>query len=506
MSANQQTYSPLLETRGLTKTFTATPALAEVDFTLNRGEVHALLGENGAGKSTLIKLITGVHKKDAGAILLDGKEIDPRNPRHAQELGISAVYQEINLIPTLSVAENIYLGHQPTRLGLVNMRAANRQAHELLKTFDIDIDVTRDLSSYSIAIQQLVAIVRGVDLSVKVLILDEPTSSLSKHEVETLFSVMRSLKERGIGILLITHFLDQVYQISDRITVLRNGRKMGEHLTSQLSKMKLISEMLGRELTEELGAENKQKSTNQIDRETFLQVRGFAHRGKMEPFDLEIKEGEIVGLAGLLGSGRTETAHLIFGIVKSEKGEALVKGQKVNLSSPRQAIRQGFGLCPEDRKVEGIIADLSVRENIILALQAKQGWFKFLSFKKREQLALEMIEALRIVTPDTEKPVKDLSGGNQQKVILARWLVSNPEFLILDEPTRGIDVGAHAEIISIVKRLARHGKTMMIISSELAEVVDYSDRVVVLRDRKKLTELEGDQISETMIMQAIAEK
>jgi len=506
MSANEPKSSPLLETRGLTKSFTATPALDHVDFNLLPGEIHALLGENGAGKSTLIKLITGVYKKDAGTIHLEGKEIDPRSPRHAQELGISAVYQEINLIPTMSVAENIYLGRQPMRFGLINMRAATRQAHELLKTFNIDIDVTRDLSSYSIAIQQIVAIVRGVDLSVKVLILDEPTSSLDRHEVQTLFSVMRSLKERGIGVVLITHFLDQVYEIADRITVLRNGRKVGEHRISELSKMKLISEMLGRELTEELDAGNKQGTNGRTDREAFLQVRGFGHRNKMEPFDLDINKGEIVGLAGLLGSGRTETAHLIFGIVKSEKGEAHVRGEKVSLGSPRQAIRQGFGLCPEDRKVEGLFPDLSVRENIILALQAKLGWFKFLSYKKQQQLAHEMIDALRIVTPDADTPVKDLSGGNQQKVILARWLVSNPELLILDEPTRGIDVGAHAEIINIIKRLAKDGKAMMIISSELAEVVDYSDRVVVLRDRKKLTELEGDEISENMIMQAIAEQ
>ncbi len=506
MSVSEQKLSPLLETRGLTKVFAATPALSDVDFVLFPGEVHALLGENGAGKSTLIKLITGIHKRDAGTIHLEGREIDPRSPRHAQELGISAVYQEINLIPTMSVAENIYLGRQPMRLGMVNMRAANRQARELLKTFNIDIDVTRDLSSYSIAIQQIVAIVRGVDLSVKVLILDEPTSSLDRHEVETLFSVMRSLKERGIGILLITHFLDQVYEIADRITVLRNGRKVGEHQASALSKMKLITEMLGRELTEELSMDEHNNGRQRIDREPFLQVQGFAHRGKMEPFDLELNKGEIVGLAGLLGSGRTEIAQLIFGIVKSERGEARVKGEKVNLNSPRQAVRHGFGLCPEDRKVEGIIADLSVRENIILALQAKLGWFKFLSYKKQQQLALEMIDALRIVTPNADAPVKDLSGGNQQKVILARWLVSNPELLILDEPTRGIDVGAHAEIINIIKRLAKDGKAMMIISSELAEVVDYSDRVVVLRDHKKLTELVGDEISENKIMQAIAEK
>ncbi|MBN1284269.1 MAG: sugar ABC transporter ATP-binding protein [Anaerolineae bacterium] len=506
MSINEQTQFPLLETQGLTKSFIATLALSEVDFTLHAGEVHALLGENGAGKSTLIKLITGVHPKDAGTILLEGKVIEPRSPGHAQELGISAVYQEINLIPTLSVAENIFLGRQPMRFGLVNMRSANRRARELLETFHIDIDVTRDLSSYSIAIQQIVAIVRGVDLSAKVLILDEPTSSLDRHEVETLFSVIRSLKKRGIGILLITHFIDQVYEISDRITVLRNGLKVGEHQTQELPKVKLVSEMLGKELTDELMVQNGQQTNGESEHETFLQVRGFARRGMMEPFDVVVKKGEIVGLAGLLGSGRTETAHLIFGIEKSETGEAYVKGQKVNLTSPQKAIRHGFGLCPEDRKAEGIIDDLTVRENIILALQAKMGWFNHLSRKRQEQLAQEMIDALRIVTPDTEKPVKELSGGNQQKVILARWLISNPEFLILDEPTRGIDVGAHVEIINIIKRLAKEGKAMMVISSELAEVVDYSDRVVVLRDRKKITELEGDQISENTIMQTIAER
>ncbi|NLE52747.1 MAG: sugar ABC transporter ATP-binding protein [Chloroflexi bacterium] len=504
--STQQTQPSLLETRGLTKTFGPTQALTDVDFTLRHGEVHGLLGENGAGKSTLIKVLTGVHKKDAGTIYLEGEPIDPRSPGHAQELGISAVYQEINLIPTLSVAENIFLGRQPMRFGIVDMRTANREAAKLLKTFNINIDVTRELASYSIAIQQIVAIVRGVDLSAKVLILDEPTSSLDRHEVETLFTVIRSLKERGIGILLITHFIDQVYEISDRITVLRNGFKVSENYTRELPRMQLISDMLGKQLTEELDYRGKQKSERARETDAFLKVRGFARRGMMEPFDLDIRKGEIVGLAGLLGSGRTEIAHLLFGITKSEKGTAIVDGKKVDISSPRKAVKLGFGLCPEDRKEEGIIADLSVRENIILALQAKMGWFRFLSYKKQEELAQQMIEALQIVTPDAEKPVKELSGGNQQKVILARWLVSDPEFLILDEPTRGIDVGAHAEIIYLIKQLAAEGKAMMISSSELAEIVDYSDRVVVLRDHKKTMELEGDEISENSIMQAIAER
>ncbi len=497
---------PLLQVRGLSKSFIATQALSEVDFTMYEGEVHAVLGENGAGKSTLIKLITGVHHKDAGTILLNGQEIDPRSPREAQSIGISAVYQEINLVPTLSVAENIFLGRQPMRFGFVNMGEANRRAHELLKTFEIDIDVTRNLSTYSVAIQQIIAIVRGIDLSARVLILDEPTSSLDKHEVETLFSVIRSLKARGIGILLITHFLDQVYEISDRITVLRNGRLIGEHLTSELPRVQLISEMLGKELQAITGEHNKRSAKQISDQGTFLKVENFGRKGMMEPFDLEISKGEIVGLAGLLGSGRTETARLIFGIDKNEQGKSFVEGTEVSLSSPRKAIQYGFGMCPEDRKVDGIIGDLTVRENIILALQARMGWYNYLSYQKQEQLAQQMITALRIATPNSEKPVKELSGGNQQKVILARWLVSNPDFLILDEPTRGIDIGAHAEIIQIIKQLANEGKAMLIISSELAEIVEYSDRVVVLRDRKKVTELTGEDISQNAIMEAIAER
>lgn len=502
MSTPGQSKTPLLETKGLTKTFPSTVALADVDFTLYAGDVHALVGENGAGKSTLIKLITGVYRRDAGTILLEGKEIDPHSPGDAQALGISTVYQEVNLIPTMSVAENIFLGRQPMRFGMINMRSVNKQAKKLLLDFGVDIDVTRNLSAYSVAIQQIVAIVRGVDLSAKVLILDEPTSSLDRNEVEMLFSVIRSLKARGIGIIIITHFLDQVYEISDRITVLRNGHKISEHLTAELNEVQLITEMLGKELTGELA--NTKSRTSDSSGKVFLKIEGFSRQGMIEPFDLEIRQGEIVGLAGLLGSGRTEIAHLVFGIEQSETGAAYVKGEKVHIKSPRQAIRYGFGLCPEDRKIEGIIGDLSVRENIILALQARMGWFNYLSRQKQNQLANDMIDALKIATSSAEKPVKELSGGNQQKVILARWLVSNPDLLILDEPTRGIDVGAHAEIIQIIKRLASQGKAMLIISSELAEIVDYSDRVVILRDRKKLCELEGDEITEDMIMQSIA--
>jgi simple sugar transport system ATP-binding protein len=495
----------LLQTRGLTKSFGSVQALSNVDFNLYAGEVNAVLGENGAGKSTLIKLITGVYQKDAGSILLDGRAIEPQSPHEAQHLGISTVYQEINLIPTLSVAENLFLGRQPRRWGFIDTRSVNAKAKVLLKTYNLDIDVTRTLSSYSIAIQQIVAIARGVDLSAKVLILDEPTASLDVREVQMLFEVIRSLKTQGVGILLITHFLDQVYQISDRITVLRNGEKVGEYKTSELPRRQLVSLMLGHELVSVMEGPHVNGKTSVEDAGAFLQVQGIGRTGMLEPLDLSVAKGEIVGLAGLLGSGRTEAAKLIFGIERSDKGEIRVKGSDITVHNPRQAVRYGFAMCPEDRKVEGIIPDLTVRENIILALQAKRGWLRTLSGKKQEEIAQEMISALRIVTPDSSKPVGQLSGGNQQKVILARWLVSEPEFLILDEPTRGIDVGAHAEIIQIIKRLCSEGLALLVISSELAEVVEYSHRVVVLRDRKKLTELTGDEINEQNIMHAIAE-
>lgn len=497
---------PLLQTRNLSKSFGNVDALIDVDFTLREGEVHALLGENGAGKSTLIKLITGVHKPDFGQILLNGSVIEVNNPNDAQKIGISPVYQEINLIPTLSVAENIYLGRQPMRAGFINTGEMNEKARVMLQNYYLNIDVTRTLSSFSIAVQQLVAIARGIDMSAKVLILDEPTASLDRKEVEILFEVIRTLKDKGIGIILITHFLNQVYEISDRITVLRNGRKVGEHKTQDLPRVELIANMLGHDLYEQLG--QSESNGNSVDKEgdVFIEVQNLARKGLIEPINLTIKKGEAVGLAGLLGSGRTETALLLFGIKNHDQGQVLVNGNPINLNNPRQAIQHGFALCPEDRKSEGIIGSLTVRENIVLALQAKRGWFDYVSRSQQDELTAEMIKALQIHPPDPELPAGQLSGGNQQKLILARWLVSNPEFLILDEPTRGIDVGAHAEIIALIKRLCKEGISLLVISSELAEIVDYSDRVIVLRDRQQVKELIGEDINENAIMKAIAER
>ncbi|TCN33051.1 galactofuranose ABC transporter, ATP-binding protein YtfR [Sinorhizobium americanum] len=482
------------------KGFPGTKALDKVDFHLRRGEVHALLGENGAGKSTLIKCLTGAYRRDGGSILLDGEEVDPCDTFDAQRLGIGTVYQEVNLLPNLSVAENLFLGRQPRRFGMVDTRTMNLKARELLAEYELDLDVTRDLASYSVAIQQVVAIARAVDLSGKVLILDEPTASLDAHEVAMLFRIVRRLKARGLGIIFITHFLEQVYEISDRITVLRNGQLVGTRETSELNRRDLIAMMIGRELAAEIHAARTETAEGRMR----YRFRNYGRRGRINPFDLDVRAGEVVGIAGLLGSGRTETAEVLFGAHRADSGTAEIDGQTVDLSSPRAAIRHKFGFCPEDRKTAGIVGDLSVRENIVLALQARRGWTRPLSRAEQNRLADQYIRALDIRTADREKPIKLLSGGNQQKAILARWLATEPEFLILDEPTRGIDVGAHAEIVRLIESLREKGLSLIVISSEIEELVAYSSRVVVLRDRSHVAELGGDRISAHQIVEAIA--
>ncbi|MBP2234588.1 simple sugar transport system ATP-binding protein [Sinorhizobium kostiense] len=482
------------------KGFPGTKALDKVDFHLRRGEVHALLGENGAGKSTLIKCLTGAYRRDGGSILLDGAEVDPRDTFDAQRLGIGTVYQEVNLLPNLTVAENLFLGRQPCRFGMTDTRTMNRKARELLAEYELDLDVTRDLASYSVAIQQVVAIARAVDLSGKVLILDEPTASLDAHEVAMLFRIVRRLKARGLGIIFITHFLEQVYEISDRITVLRNGQLVGTRETAELDRRELIAMMIGRELAAEIQSRHTPADEGRLR----YRFRNYGRRGRIDPFDLDVRAGEVVGIAGLLGSGRTETAEVLFGAYRADSGTAEIDGRAVELSSPRAAIRQKFGFCPEDRKTAGIVGDLSVRENIVLALQARRGWTRPISRAEQNRLADHYIRALDIRTADREKPIKLLSGGNQQKAILARWLATEPEFLILDEPTRGIDVGAHAEIVRLIESLREKGMSLIVISSEIEELVAYSTRVVVLRDRAHVAELSGDRITAHEIVEAIA--
>jgi simple sugar transport system ATP-binding protein len=495
----------LLEIRKLSKSFPGVRALEEVDFTVRRGEVHALMGENGAGKSTLIKVLTGVHPRDAGSVLLDGAQIHARSPKEAEAAGISTVYQEVNLIPYLSVAENICLGRQPTRLGLIRWGAMAERARAALARVDLKIDVSQPLSSYSIAVQQLVAIARALDISAKLLILDEPTSSLDEKEVGELFDVIRKLRSSGMGVVIVTHFLEQVYAISDRITVLRDGRLVGEYETSNLPRVELVSKMIGRALAQmqKVEAESKQAQASERS-DVLLELRQFGRPGCIAPMDMAISKGEVVGLAGLLGSGRTETARLIFGVDEPKNGQMLLGGERVRFKSPREAIRKGFAFTPENRKLEGIIPHLSVRENIILALQARQGVGRTLSRKQQIEIAEEFIKLLGISTTGPEQPVVNLSGGNQQKVLLARWLVMQPCLLILDEPTRGIDVGAKAEIEKLVQSLRAKGMAILFISSELEEVVRACQKVIVLRDRAKAGELAGNQISEHAIMHTIA--
>lgn len=498
--------NPVLEARGIGKAFLGIPALDGVDFTLERGEIHALLGENGAGKSTLIKILTGVYSRDRGTLHLDGAEVTPASVADAQKLGIGTVYQEVNLLENLTVAENLYLGRQPRRFGMIDKREMRRRSKALLSRYGLDLDVDSLLSSYSVAIRQIIAIARAVDLSGKVLVLDEPTASLDSQEVETLFTVLRRLRDEGLGIVIITHFLNQVYAVADRVTVLRNGRLVGTRNLADLPRLELISMMLGRELQHITREHQAQEETVDAAQEAPIRFEGYGKRGSVAPFDLSVRPGEVVGIAGLLGSGRSETAFLLFGIDRADSGTAIVDGKTITLSSPESAIAQGFGFCPEERKTDGIIGDFSVADNIALALQARQGWAKPISSREKHALAESFIKSLDIRPPDADKPIKLLSGGNQQKAILARWLATDPRLLILDEPTRGIDIGAHAEILKMIEKLCAEGMSLVVISSELEELTAVAHRVVVLSDRRHVAELTGSDVTTDNILQAVASR
>jgi simple sugar transport system ATP-binding protein len=494
----------LLEMQHISKRYSeAVIALNDVKFRLSQGEIHALLGENGAGKSTLIKVLTGVDERDSGIVLFEGKEVHPHNPQEAQIIGISTVYQEVNLCPNLTVAENIYIGRELKKGGRIDWRTINNNAKTLLEKFDLHINVTKKLETYSVAIQQMVAIARASDISAKVLILDEPTSSLSRVEVEKLFEIMRRLRDEGMGIIFVTHFLDQVYEVTDTITVLRNGEYVGTYQTENLPKVELVGKMIGKDYAElnnitEIGLEEANKG------ELFADLSKVSGLGTIRDMDLTIRYGEVLGLSGLLGSGRSETARMIFGIDKVETGSFEIKGKKVKIKSTLEAIRKGIAFCPENRKTEGIVGDLSVRDNIVLALQAKRGMYRIISRQEAEKIADEYIRKLEIKTPSGSQLVKNLSGGNQQKVILARWLATSPELLMLDEPTRGIDIGTKAEIQKIVMELAKQGMAIIFISSEIDEMLRCCGRIAVLRDFIKIAEITGSAISEETIMHYMA--
>lgn len=495
----------VLTMRGICMTFPGVKALQDVDLTLYKGEIHALMGENGAGKSTLIKCLTGINNFEAGEIRLDGIEgpIRNRSTLDAQKKGISTVYQEVNLCPNLSVAENLYIGREPlTKFHTIDRKAMVEGAKRIMADLDFDIDVTQNLENYSLALQQMIAIARAVDMDCKVLILDEPTSSLDDNEVEKLFNLMRRLRDEGVSIVFVTHFLEQVYAVCDRITVLRNGQLVGEYPIAELPRVKLVAAMMGKDF-DDLADIKPEGGADLSNAEMMIDAKGLSHKGTIKPFDLEIRKGEVVGLTGLLGSGRSELARVIYGADKAQTGTLKVKGKEVKINAPIDAMNLGMGLLPDDRKAEGIIAGLSVRENIILALQAKRGMGHLLSRAEQEKLADEYIETLQIKTASKETLIKQLSGGNQQKVILARWLATDPDFLILDEPTRGIDVGTKTEIQKLVIQLAQEGKSIMFISSEIEEMLRTCNRLAVLRDGAKIGELDGD-LTQEQVMAAIA--
>ena len=495
----------VLEMKGICMTFPGVKALENVDFTLRKGEIRALMGENGAGKSTLIKCLTGVNKFEAGEIFLEGIEgpIVNRDTMDAQKKGISTVYQEVNLCPNLSVAENLFIGREPlTKLGTVDRKKMISQAAKLMSDLDLDIDVTQNLEDYSLALQQMIAIARAVDMECKVLILDEPTSSLDDNEVEKLFGMMRRLKNQGVGIIFVTHFLEQVYAVCDGITVLRNGTLVGEYSIEELPRVKLVAAMMGKDF-DDLASIKPEGSKDFAETPYEIEASGLSHAGTIKPFDLNIHKGEVVGLTGLLGSGRSELARTIYGADKAQTGTLKVDGKDVKIKSPIDAMQLGMGLLPDDRKAEGIIADLSVRENIILAMQAKLGPLKKIPMAKQIEITDKFIDLLQIKTASRETLIKQLSGGNQQKVILARWLATNPDFLILDEPTRGIDVGTKTEIQKLVIQLAEEGKSIIFISSEIEEMLRTCNKMAVLRDGAKVGEISGEMTQES-VMKAIA--
>ena len=493
----------VLEMRGICKYFPGVRALEKVDFTLREGEIHALMGENGAGKSTLIKVLTGVYPMDGGEVTLSGSPVHIKSPQDAQNTGIATVYQEITLCPNLTVAENMYIGR--TSGPLTNWKKMNNSAGKLLEELGIPVSPTEQLGNCSIAVQQMVAIARAVDMDCKVLILDEPTSSLDEQEVQKLFNLMRDLKSKGVGIIFVTHFLEQVYEVCDRITVLRDGKLVGEYIIEDLPRVQLVSKMLGKDFDDmaDIKSDSAAESID-LNGTPVYQAINLSGTTGIKPFDFEIHKGEVNGFTGLLGSGRSESVRAIFGADRVTGGKVLIDGKPVKIRKPLDAMKHGISYLPEDRKLDGIVGDLSIRDNIILAYQVMKGFFRPFSRAQAEKFADEYIKLLNIKTASSETPIKSLSGGNQQKVILARWLLADPVYLILDEPTRGIDVGTKVEIQKLVLKLAAEGKSVTFISSEIDEMIRTCSRLIVMRDGKVVGELKGDDLNQNKIMATIA--
>jgi ribose transport system ATP-binding protein len=497
----------VLAVRGLSKTFPGVRALDGVHLTLHPGEVHALIGENGAGKSTLIKVLTGVYRPDAGDITFQGRKVSFGTPLEAQKAGISTIYQEVNLIPLLSVARNLFLGREPrNRLGLLDFGRMNREAEETLRTFGVRVDVRQPLRTLGVGAQQMVALARAVATDARIVIMDEPTSSLEPREVETLFSVIRRLRDQGIAVVYVSHRLDELYAVCETVTVLRDGRRVHHGRLADLPRLDLVSTMLGRELGEvrEEGLTKFTGDHHAADAQPVLEATDLTVPYKLSGVSVSIRPGEVVGLGGLLGSGRTETAKAISGALPIRSGSIVVAGAPLRGGSTPGAIRAGVSLLPEDRKSEGIVPGLSVRENIALAALPRLSRFGLVSEARVDRIVDTFMERLRIKASSPHQKVGELSGGNQQKVLLARWLAMNPKVLLLDEPTRGIDVGAKAEVQKLVDELAAGGLGVLLISSDLEELIEGSDRVVVLKDGAVVGELTGDDVTEDKLMRTIA--
>lgn len=492
----------LLEIKGLEKTFPGVRALKGVQLTVNKGEVHSLMGENGAGKSTLIKVLTGIYQKNGGTIMFDGKEIDCKTPIEANEVGISTIYQELNLVLFQTVYENLFLGREPrTKFGAIDRKKMISESERILKDLGIEVDVTKPLANYSTAIQQMVAIARAVSLDAKLVIMDEPTSSLDKKEVAVLFRIIRQLKAKGISVIFISHKLDEIFEIVDRLTVFKDGEYVGDYDIEELDQFKLISLMVGKDTVK---LERKKTGYKFADAETAVEMKNIRQGMRLNGIGIDIKKGEILGLSGLLGSGRSELAQVLFGTRKPDEGEVFWWGESANIKKPADAINKGMGFCTEDRKTEGIVPHLSVKENMTLALLPKIQKMGFVDNKKQDEIAKQYIERLKIKTPTPEQLICNLSGGNQQKVLLARWMCMNPKLIILDEPTRGIDVGAKAEIEVLIQELSDAGISILMISSEIAELERNCDRVVVMRDGRAVGEVIDTDINQDKIMELIA--
>jgi galactofuranose transport system ATP-binding protein len=502
---------PLLRMEGIRKLFSGVVALDGVDFQLERGEVHALVGENGAGKSTLIKIMTGAYRRDGGRVALEGREVNFRTPEDAQGTGVVAVYQEVNLLTYRTVAENIFLGREPRRLGLIDWKRMNSDADAILRRLGLEIDPRAVLGTLNIALRQMVAIARGVSFGAKVVVLDEPTSSLTEHEVTILYEVIRRLKSEGVGVVYISHRFDELYTVCDRVTVLRDGKFVAARPLAGLEKIDLVCLMLGkrREELQRQGAtafgEHHAPRAEEKEAAPLLRAENLTRGRKLDHVTVEAARGEIVGMAGLLGSGRTETARAIFGADAVDEGRVYLEGQPLNLRSPGDAIEAGLAFLTEDRKAEGIIPELSVRENLTLAALPEMSRAGVVSRARQNEVVESYMRRLGIKASSAEQKIRELSGGNQQKVLLARWLCKHPKFLILDEPTRGIDVGAKGEIQSLINELAASGLGVLMISSELEELVEGSSRVVVMRDGRSVAELRGAEISQEQIIHAMAE-